>query len=659
MATQRDTLITEFKVVDQAAVQSIDNYYKKLDNTAAKLSDVEKRSADAALAVRSNFEKALNASLTQTHNLSQELRNLQNQPIGRGLDAAIQRAATLRTRIQEIRTAAASTQDAKVLDGLIADARTAQTELTELENKVRRVTSGRAGAQEKAAAGGRFNAQQTAGLTNLARQGADVFTGLASGQSPALIAIQQGPQILDALATSGFQFSAAMAASAITIGGIVGPAIVVASWISEWRAEADAFLKNVEKVQGAINKAILDQKKAVEDLAEARKNAAADRQLQRDLAKGDIQDLERQKALLEKFRELSPTGPNADRQQQQIIAIDAQLEAIKLAQKPAGSASFEAANEAFKQRQEFERKQAEELETKIKAATEKLTEYGKAAQDLFGGLFAGQGENNPFVKVFDDAEKAIEKTRKSTALLNDELKATAEGLTATANANRLFGTRLDNSLRASDLRADAASFRGRGSSPAEILAALQAGGVGRNEQLFFSSFGAGRRLDSFNALREMEQAGGLFRNPDFDNQIRRRLQDEEPSARERFNRQLEVVRGLSPQNEEQRAIADRKIIELSRGLNPDDLSAADRDAVATALENEAVRAENAEKDAKEKDAKRDKINEAINDNIAELLKIAKSDGLTGVIRIINEAENQARVSLGKRPTESDMQSRTE
>lgn len=53
---------------------------------------------------------------------------------------------------------------------------------------------------------------QRAGRLNLARQGGDIFTTAAMGMSPAMIAIQQGPQIIDAIAQAGIKATPAMLA---------------------------------------------------------------------------------------------------------------------------------------------------------------------------------------------------------------------------------------------------------------------------------------------------------------------------------------------------------------------------------------------------------------------------------------------------------------
>lgn len=61
---------------------------------------------------------------------------------------------------------------------------------------------------------------QRAGRLNLARQGADIFTTGLMGMDPAMIAIQQGPQIIDALATSGFKASASMIGVTAAVAGV-------------------------------------------------------------------------------------------------------------------------------------------------------------------------------------------------------------------------------------------------------------------------------------------------------------------------------------------------------------------------------------------------------------------------------------------------------
>jgi uncharacterized phage infection (PIP) family protein YhgE len=85
-----------------------------------------------------------------------------------------------------------------------------------------------------------------AGRLNLIRQGSDVFTSGAMGMSPSMIAIQQGPQILDALAQSGIKVGAGM--------GIAGAAIVaVAGAVAVLGGNAMRTAKDLSTFQGLID----------------------------------------------------------------------------------------------------------------------------------------------------------------------------------------------------------------------------------------------------------------------------------------------------------------------------------------------------------------------------------------------------------------------
>jgi phage-related minor tail protein len=72
---------------------------------------------------------------------------------------------------------------------------------------------------------------QRASRLNLTRQGADVFTSAAGGASPSMIAFQQGPQILDALATSGIRASGALVGLGAGLSAAAaGVVLLAAAW---------------------------------------------------------------------------------------------------------------------------------------------------------------------------------------------------------------------------------------------------------------------------------------------------------------------------------------------------------------------------------------------------------------------------------------------
>lgn len=72
---------------------------------------------------------------------------------------------------------------------------------------------------------------QRASRLNLTRQGADIFTSAAGGASPSMIAFQQGPQILDALATSGIRASGALVGLGAGLSAAAaGVVLLAAAW---------------------------------------------------------------------------------------------------------------------------------------------------------------------------------------------------------------------------------------------------------------------------------------------------------------------------------------------------------------------------------------------------------------------------------------------
>lgn len=85
---------------------------------------------------------------------------------------------------------------------------------------------------------------------NLTRQASDVFVTAAMGMNPAMIAIQQGPQILDALATSGIKASGSLIALAGATTLLVGTtAALAAAWMS-----GEAASVNLEKATTGLGR---------------------------------------------------------------------------------------------------------------------------------------------------------------------------------------------------------------------------------------------------------------------------------------------------------------------------------------------------------------------------------------------------------------------
>ncbi|WP_177218520.1 phage tail length tape measure family protein [Caulobacter sp. UNC279MFTsu5.1] len=134
-------------------------------------------------------------------------------------------------------------------------------------------------ADEVAAKKNGMTRQQKAGAVNLARQGADVFTQLFSGAGFGTIAAQQGPQILDALATSGFKASASMvavgAAVVATAGGLIALTAAQASYESS-TLKLETVARGLGAAAGVSADQLMAQAKAGAEAGDISVRAARD-----------------------------------------------------------------------------------------------------------------------------------------------------------------------------------------------------------------------------------------------------------------------------------------------------------------------------------------------------------------------------------------------
>jgi tape measure domain-containing protein len=102
-----------------------------------------------------------------------------------------------------------------------------------------------------------------------------------------------------------------------------------------------------------------------------------------------------------------------------------------------------------------EREIAEERKRKAEEYKQKVKEI----RDLLSSNFA-QSSQNPFVKIFSDAEASINRAREATKGFSNEIRNAAIASAQSANGGSLFGQRIDSRLQAFGLRQQAASFLG-------------------------------------------------------------------------------------------------------------------------------------------------------------------------------------------------------
>lgn len=119
--------------------------------------------------------------------------------------------------------------------------------------------------------------QEQASRLNLVRQGADIFTTASMGMNPGMIAIQQGPQILDALATSGLKATAAQ----VALGGAVAVAgaAVITAMVAQQQYEksiidVEVATKGLGAAAGMTAAGVLAQADAAASAGEISKQAA-------------------------------------------------------------------------------------------------------------------------------------------------------------------------------------------------------------------------------------------------------------------------------------------------------------------------------------------------------------------------------------------------
>lgn len=354
-----------------------------------------------------------------------------------------------------------------------------------------------------------------AGRLNLARQGADVFTQLGSGQGLGIIAIQQGPQILDAAAQSGFKLRDALDASGksaaflVSVGGLGGLAAILSVaaatagavyLITKDIAAAEAQkLKFIENGVVASNKELLARKAIVQEYSALLKQQEASARF--DAQKQEFQkgignaDAETQKAAIARLREqlrykeleggvvrdangnVQPftQGGSVD-PVRRAAALQEAAEIQKLLNQ-AENSGLDRVRKEFNERRDFEgqlkqiekegqQKRLEDAQKRI----EKAKELNKVTSEFFQSINQRTNADNPFFKILSDAQQL----EKQILKLNPAFQALARSQASLSVANSLFGAKIDNVLGVSDLKSQAAFFRNgqKGESSDDFLKRL-------------------------------------------------------------------------------------------------------------------------------------------------------------------------------------------
>lgn len=590
---------------------------------------------------------------------------------------------------------------------------------------------------------------------NLSYQANDVITGLASGQSPLQILAQQGGQIAQIFDVAQAKAFVAAFAPLVAIAAAGVAAIALTYKITgDIRTEAERRLKVEEKINSAINNQILSQQKGLADLAKARQQGAFDRVFDRSLQGETVDGLTETRRRLEerlKFtRNTLPVIENGkviekeneefQRLSAQILKLDVEIENARNKQSSFNKGTiFEDTLRIEQQARDAQAASAKKalaaqakFNESVEKGKEKVKDLGKTYNDVFNNLSVKSNADNPFSKLFSDADKQMKTLRENTKGLSSDLQEMAVNFERQINQTNLFGLRLDTNLKAFDLRSDADRFRdarpSTGLLETQIGFALNSNNLSRqteeanyyattfnpNNPKSFAEFNrrnfnqgfsetdlqiqnalkdiaklnslssGGTGLGGQNAIAEkvlnlippreellkrINQPFGQSSDAQFllDSQaealkVRKRFEEQNFSDavkskfdfEQRLEKQFDIVRNLGATSESERSLANRKIIELTSGLNPNELTSSQREQAINAREREAERLLNAEKDAARQREEQLQIQKRIDENLKKLADIAEKEGLKGIeniVRIVDETGGKVRV--GKVPTQSD------
>lgn len=257
--------------------------------------------------------------------------------------------------------------------------------------------------------------------------------------------------------------------------------------------------------------------------------------------------------------------------------------------------------EASREQQRLERAAAEDAKRRV--------------LELRSVIADAAGDRNPFVTIFENAAKAVERVRELAKGLGGDLERRALEAVRSQNFAALTEARYGAALQSFNLRSSAADFRS--GINLEALTPMQ-----ENR----------RRLRQLRG--QLESIGAFQQGP-----LRPALDAEasESQRRQAETRYQEDLRRF----EAERAVRDRQIVELTQGFNPARLDAQTRELAAGAREREAVRVGRQEEEARKLFAE---LSSALKNGVPVTLASGEQ-----VVRIVNEAPDSATVTTRPSP----------
>jgi|GEM_PF-4669912 len=305
----------------------------------------------------------------------------------------------------------------------------------------------------------------------------------------------------------------------------------------------------------------------------------------------------------------------------------------------------------------------ERIKQAVDSGKAKVRDLEKTFLSISDNLASRAGANNPFVAIFAEGDKAIHSLRENTRGLSKDLISVFEQMEQKQQQIQLFNARLDSALTAFDLRESASSFRNDkpkdfGLVQKEFFDKVVKRASGLND---ISGLSATEKREFYE--RNLLAGSFGFNQLTQDSVVSSLARDRKPaeeninlSLQERLQKQFDIIEKLrnTSQLAETGSAADKRIIALTSGVNPNELTTEQRIQAAAARERQADRTEKSEQEATRLRAETLEVQKKIALEITKLREVAEKDGLIGLQVLFKDAETGAARDLTPSPTSRDV-----
>ncbi len=508
---------------------------------------------------------------------------------------------------------------------------------------------------------------------NLSYQINDIATGLAMGQSPFQIMAQQGGQVIQVFGGLNGTLAATrtgLASIGLSLGslgifaGVAAAGYAVVKVTENIRTEAERRLKAEIAIVGAMNKQILLGQELDAKFKSQLNNDDKDRRFSDFLEGASLSDVESRLANLKKLRDLGSTldfdskkgdwvqSSESRRTESEIRRLEDQKAALIKQRGGSADKSFSESWDAMLRSQEAAKKAQEEFNRSVEDGKKRVEELGKKWNEGFVNSFTKFHDDNPFIKFMSDSARAASSLNDQLKGLPPQIAAVAKEMQRAASLRDAFSLRLDNALGAANLRSEAEKFRnpydpGKDSSLYRSLMERQYGrpvGTDKDGKPVYDT--AGRNTE----------AGDAYVKRSFE-ALRQKTPQEQTNKS--LSEQYDLIYDKRRPGFDQ-AIADRKWIAATQGVNPAELSSSLRNSAADARLNEAARKESLETEAQTAQVALYEMLKQISTQEGLLVKVAETGGRAAVDKLTVEVKDSTGNGLSvtrnpERPTNADTQ----